>query len=110
MVNGCGGEDALENGHEDAARNDAGTKAEEAEGNLEPDPVQYQDQDQETTSLVDVGVETKKPKTTTIGTIALQSGNTRLVIALLEVRLKRGFFFFFYNLVMKNCWVGNRVV
>ncbi|KAJ8687533.1 hypothetical protein QAD02_023327 [Eretmocerus hayati] len=29
-----------------------------------------------------------KPKTTTIGTIALQSGGTRLVIALLRVRIQ----------------------
>lgn len=32
-------------------------------------------------------VEGAPPKTTTIGTIALQSGSTRLVIALLRVRL-----------------------
>lgn len=87
MVNGCGGEDALENGHEDAAS--GGTSANDPKGTPEPAPAalrEYQEPET-TTSTTEVGTETKRPKTTTIGTIALQSGDTRLVIALLEVRL-----------------------
>lgn len=95
MVNGCGGEDALENGHEDAASSGA---CNDPEGTLEPDPnsatvaaqdqQQFKEQESTTTTMVEASTETKKPKTTTIGTIALQSGGTRLVIALLEVRFR----------------------
>lgn len=41
---------------------------------------------------------TTRPKTTTIGTIALQSGDTRLVIALLEVRA-----YYIYTLLLPCC-------
>lgn len=49
--------------------------------------LQRQDEDDDRESGDGDRQNSKPPKTTTISTIAVQSGNTRLVIALLQVRL-----------------------